>query len=126
MRHKALGHKNMEKCVHKCQYCTYTTQDMDCLKHHLLTHADSVPYKCGTCSEEFTSEEVYQKHVALHEVEEITLHGFSAVDEQDLFSTENKNSAKNLEFRCSICFVKFNSKLRCQIHEKTCQGKNKL
>lgn len=121
-----MGHNNTEKTIHKCHYCTYSTEDMDSLKQHLLTHADSVPYKCSTCSEEFTSREVYEKHISLHEIEEISLHGFSSVDEQDLFSTQNTNSAKNLEFRCSICFVKFNSKLRCQIHEKSCQGKKTL
>lgn len=118
MRHKILGHNMLEKSSYKCQYCSFTTEEMDCLKSHILTHSDKVPYKCSTCSEEFTSEELYKKHLTLHEIEEITLHRFSSSSGQDLISQTEKRP----EFRCSICFLKFSSKLRCQFHEKTCQG----
>lgn len=115
MRHKAAGHNNVEKTSYSCHQCTFTSDEADSLKNHLVEHLSEVPYECSMCSEAFASEDLYKKHLTLHEMEEIALRNASG---QDLYSSQK------VMFRCSICFSKFSSKLQCQIHEKSCQGKH--
>lgn len=125
MKHKNEGHNKKEKRSpsYECQHCEFSASELELFQNHLLIHANKVPYKCDICSEEFDSEELYKNHLSTHEKEKFSVHNLSTDKEINLFLMQHTDPEKNLVFRCSVCFAKFSSKLSCQIHEKSCQGK---
>ena len=65
-KHIKFCEKNLDKLLHQCQHCEYSTP----LKYDLVKHVESnhqKPFSCTTCSKGFNNEESLGRHQKLHE-----------------------------------------------------------
>nr|XP_042899136.1 oocyte zinc finger protein XlCOF6-like [Parasteatoda tepidariorum] len=64
---KGADGKILNRKMHKCPYCNYSSMYTTHLKYHLSMHTGYRPYKCPHCSRGFISKSHMKKHmVAVH------------------------------------------------------------
>lgn len=62
-RHVLYVHRKDDRPLYECEYCTYTSHDIHCMKGHVnATHLKSRPYVCETCGKACATRSSLKKH----------------------------------------------------------------
>lgn len=124
-RHWQTAHRKRPEGIHKCSYCTYSSDRKAHVRMHERTHTGERPFACGVCQKGFYRADDVDTHMRVHTKEK----PFECdVCGQRFNVSSNLNRHKKLHTEdaevhaCADCGKTFNQKVHLKSHLRTHTG----